>query len=92
MHIINRAMMIITIVVRNDNRTLGDIDGVGVGESVGGLVGIFVGASVRLLVGGCVGEIKGVAINLLHNVPSLSTKDMRYTPLFVLSMDVVVVD
>ena len=30
-----------------------------------------------------VGEIKGVAINLLHNVPSLSTKDMRYTPLFV---------
>ena len=85
MHIASISMMIITVVVRNDNILLGDIDGVGVGEAVGGLVGIFVGASVELLVGGCVCEIKGVTINLLHDVPSLSTKDMRYTPLFVVS-------
>eukprot|EP00957_Ditylum_brightwellii_P043572 3303147-Ditylum_brightwellii.AAC.1 len=69
-------MMIITVVVRNDNRTLSDIDGVGVGEAVGGLVGVFVGASIGMLVGVCVGEIMGVAINLLHDVPPLSAKDM----------------
>ena len=45
MHIASISMMIITVVVRNNNRALGDIDGVGFGETVGGLVGVFVGVS-----------------------------------------------
>eukprot|EP00957_Ditylum_brightwellii_P051715 3921628-Ditylum_brightwellii.AAC.1 len=53
-------MMIITVVVRNDNRTLGNIDGVGVGEAVDGLVGVFVGTSGGLLVGVCVGGKDGI--------------------------------
>ena len=45
MHIASISMMIFTVVVINDNITLGDRDGVGIGEAVGGLVGVFVGVS-----------------------------------------------
>eukprot|EP00957_Ditylum_brightwellii_P089534 6818320-Ditylum_brightwellii.AAC.1 len=51
-------MVIIAVVVRNDNRTLGNIDGVSVGEAVG----VFVGTSVGLLVDVRVGGIDGIKL------------------------------
>eukprot|EP00957_Ditylum_brightwellii_P104927 7997055-Ditylum_brightwellii.AAC.1 len=54
--------MIIAMFVRNNNRMLGDIDGVSAGKTVGVLVGVFVGTSVGLIVGVRVGGIDGIKL------------------------------
>ena len=66
MHIVNIAKMIIAVFVRNNNRMLGNVDGVHVGKAVSVLVGVFVGASVGLLVGVCVGEINPYPSNTVN--------------------------
>ena len=64
MHIVNIAKMIIAVFVRNNNRTLGNIDGVSVGKAVGVLVGVFVGTSVGLILGVRVGGLDGIKLVL----------------------------